>query len=127
MKSEDIIYPNIDLKEAEVLESHDFFSPKKYHIRLLTNVRKLGIDNKWYSCCIMRKSVLKVTTFVELNIFRESCLSIFLNDVYNFQLFGIINHGMQALDGTELYVLDKNQDSEEERIKKLLNYNEAGI
>jgi hypothetical protein len=38
MKLKDIIYPKIDLKEAEVLESHDFFAPKKYHIRLLTNV-----------------------------------------------------------------------------------------
>jgi hypothetical protein len=70
----------------------------------------------------MRKSTKKLTTLVDANIFREECINMFLNDVYNFQFFGVVYPGMQAEDDTELYTLDTNQDSEEERIKKLLEW-----
>jgi len=119
MKLEDIVYPEINIIEGNFLNS--------YYIKIFTNIRKLHTDGKWYISKIFFDGKRSVATDDNIYLFRQESMNHFLSSVYNFQLLGIIDTTLR-LDNDfyhgndRVFVLDKNQDSEEERIKKLLEW-----
>jgi hypothetical protein len=115
IESKDIIYPNINIVEGKYLNT--------YFIKILTNVRKLHTDKKWYLSKISftRKKEIITDDDNVIFLFRQESINYFLLNVYNFQLFGVVNTNLK-LDNeydNEAFILDENQDNEEERIKKL--------
>lgn len=72
-----------------------------------TNVRKLHTDGKWYLMLIKTGSVYPVD---------EGLKHTFLKNVYMAILWGIINPELKEPMGQDIFLLDPNQQSEEERL-----------
>jgi len=119
MKLENIIYPNTNIIEGKLYNT--------YYIKIFTNIRKLHNDGKWYLSKVYFDGRKDISDDNSIFIFRQESMNHFLSSVYNFQLLGIVDTNLR-LDNDfyhgddKVFVLDKNQDSEEERIKKLLEW-----
>lgn len=109
--SNNIIYPKVEFRNSP------------YNLTVLTYLRKQGKDGKWYKIFFC-KSAEKLLFDSDITKIENQLIHWLHAEVYNFIICGIIdaNNNLTTLDGRDLFVLDENQYSEEDRIEALCNY-----
>jgi len=101
------IYPNIEILNATVADKNGIVNKTK----LSTKIRKLHTDGKWYLI-----NVVKYGT----NMKYEDIFKLFIKEVYNYQMLGIVNTDILDSQGVVVCELDTDQQSEKDRIKSLI-------
>lgn len=102
-----MIYPNIEFKSASVIKEDN----TNKHFRLFTKIRKQSIDGKWYLMNIMKHGV---------NMKYEDMFNLFIKEVYNYQILGIVSTDITDSEGNPICELDLDQRSEKDRLESFL-------
>lgn len=103
-----ILYPNIEYREECNV------------ISINTYLRQKGKDGKYYKVLFTQsvsKSLYDDRTKIELYLLHK-----LKGEVYFFIRCGIIEGNYELLDGRQLFILDENQYSEEDRIEAIYSF-----
>ena len=102
-----MIYPNIEFKSTFVTNEDNI----NKHFRLYTKIRKLHTDGKWYLMNIMKHGV---------DMKHEDMFNLFIKEVYNYQILGIVSTDVTDSEGNPICELDLDQRSEKDRLESFL-------
>lgn len=107
MKSK--FYPEIEISENIINQT--------YHITIRSTLRKQGKDGLYYKWDLIRS----LSGFPgDKDNTKNKCFELFTIEVYLNQMLTILPTGFTNIYGQPLYELDPNQETEIDRIKKLI-------
>lgn len=105
------IYPNVKFNTGVVVGTE---GRQTYYTQIHTHLRKQHTDGKWYLQYFFKDSRSEDQKSIEW------CVNDFNRDIHLAQMFGKVLPDLRSSShGDLLFKLDDNQQSEEERLKKL--------
>lgn len=103
------VYPKVYLEESKLFD--------KTKLRVVTSLRRINDTDGmyYYQLFIQQFEIDHLSQENGISVIAR-LYNLLLDDIYKYQLFGVIDPTRTDAEGYPIWILDENQDSEQERM-----------